>query len=84
MAGITLEYAQQQFDHWSREYAGLTAVKSTTLGTPNGPRVEVQADLADALAQVDYWSNKVKELEALADGRNSRLARPYGGRCARR
>ena len=67
MAGITLETAKRHLDAWLEAEIAVTNAQSYTIGS----RVMTKADLEEIRKTIDYWNNKVAELEAVAK---------YGGR----
>lgn len=83
MAGITLEYAQAQFDKWSAELNALTKTQSGTFGSDGDSRSFNDRKIREIGDEVERWDQKIKELTALAAGKNSRLGRPYGPRHGR-
>lgn len=67
MAGITLETAKRHLDAWLEAEIAVTNAQSYTIGS----RVMTKADLEEIRKTIDYWNNKVAELESVAK---------YGGR----
>ena len=67
MAGITLETAKRHLDAWLEAEIAVTNAQSYTIGS----RVMTKADLEEIRKTIDYWNNKVAELENIAK---------YGGR----
>lgn len=67
MAGITLETAKRHLDAWLEAEIAVTNAQSYTIGS----RVMTKADLEEIRKTIDYWKNKVAELENIAK---------YGGR----
>lgn len=67
MAGITLETAQRHLDTWLEAELAVTNAQSYTIGS----RVMTKANLAEIRKTIDYWNDKVIELEN---------AKKHGGR----
>lgn len=67
MAGITLEVARKHLDAWLEAEIAVTNAQSYTIGS----RVMTKADLEEIRKTIDYWNNKVAELENI---------QKYGGR----
>jgi hypothetical protein len=67
MAGITLEVAKKHLDAWLEAEIAVTNAQSYTIGS----RVMTKADLEEIRKTIDYWNNKVAELENI---------QKYGGR----
>lgn len=68
MAGITLDVAKRHLDAWLEAEIAVTNAQSYTIGS----RVMTKADLEEIRKTIDYWNNKVAELETVAKykGRN--------------
>ena len=68
MAGITLKIAQKHLDTWLEAEMAVTNAQSYTIGS----RTMTKANLAEIRKAIEYWSNKVAELENLQKhgGRN--------------
>ena len=68
MAAITLETAKKHLDMWLEAESEVAINQSYTIGGKSFTR----ANLAEIRKQIEYWSNKVAELENLAKkkGRN--------------
>ena len=68
MAGITLKIAQKHLDAWLEAEMAVTNAQSYTIGS----RTMTKANLAEIRKAIEYWSNKVAELENLQKhgGRN--------------
>ena len=68
MAGITLKIAQKHLDAWLEAEMAVTNAQSYTIGS----RTMTKANLAEIRRAIEYWSNKVAELENLQKhgGRN--------------
>ena len=75
MAAITLEVAKKHLEMWLEAESEVAINQSYTIGGKSFTR----ANLAEIRKQIEYWSNKVAELENLAKkkGRNSRKGRKY-------
>ena len=67
MAGITLETAQKHLDAWLEAEMAVTNAQSYTIGS----RTLTKANLAEIRKAIEYWSDKIAELENL---------KKYGGR----
>ena len=61
MAGITLKIAQKHLDAWLEAEMAVTNAQSYTIGS----RTMTKANLAEIRKAIEYWSNKVAELENL-------------------
>ena len=59
MAGITLETAKRHLDAWLEAELAVTNAQSYTIGS----RIMTKADLEEIRKTIDYWNNKVVELE---------------------
>lgn len=68
MAAITLETAKRHLDMWLEAETQVAINQSYTIGGKSFTR----ANLGEIRKQVEYWSNKVAELQNLAKkrGRN--------------
>lgn len=68
MAAITLETAKRHLDMWLEAETQVAINQSYTIGGKSFTR----ANLGEIHKQVEYWSNKVAELQNLAKkrGRN--------------
>ena len=68
MAEITLETAKRHLDAWLKAEIAVTNAQSYTIGS----RVMTKADLEEIRKTIDFWNNKVAELENIAKhgGRN--------------
>lgn len=68
MATITLETAKRHLDMWLEAETQVAINQSYTIGGKSFTR----ANLGEIRKQVEYWSNKVAELQNLAKkrGRN--------------
>ena len=68
MAGIMLKIAQKHLDAWLEAEMAVTNAQSYTIGS----RTMTKANLAEIRKAIEYWSNKVAELENLQKhgGRN--------------
>ena len=68
MAAITLEVAKKHLEMWLEAESEVAINQSYTIGGKSFTR----ANLAEIRKQIEYWSNKVAELENLAKkkGRN--------------
>lgn len=68
MAVITLETAKRHLDMWLEAETQVAINQSYTIGGKSFTR----ANLSEIRKQVEYWSNKVAELQNLAKkrGRN--------------
>ena len=88
MAAITLEVAKKHLEMWLEAESEVAINQSYTIGGKSFTR----ANLAEIRKQIEYWSNKVAELENLAKkgqkqgiqdcterfiGKNSRKGRKY-------
>lgn len=62
MAGITLETAKRHLDAWLEAEIAVTNAQSYTIGS----RVMTKADLEEIRKTIDYWNNKVAQLETVA------------------
>ena len=62
MAGITLQTAKQHLDMWLEAESEVAINQAYTIGGKSFTR----ADLGQIRKQIEYWSNKVIELENLA------------------
>lgn len=58
--GITKEVAQNHLDQWLEAELAITTGQSYQIGT----RSLTRADLASVRQQIEYWSDKVEELQA--------------------
>ena len=76
MAAITLEVAKKHLEMWLEAESEVAINQSYTIGGKSFTR----ANLAEIRKQIEYWSNKVAELENLAKkkSRNSNRARGRG------
>lgn len=68
MAAITLQTAKKHLDMWLEAESEVAINQSYTIGGKSFTR----ADLGEIRKQIEYWSNKVQELENIAKrkGRN--------------
>lgn len=68
MTGITLEVARKHLDIWLEAEAEVSMAQSYKIGSRN----MTKADLGEIRKQIEYWSNKVAQLENTArnGGRN--------------
>lgn len=68
MAGITLEIARKHLEAWLTAELEVTTNQSYTIGS----RTLTRANLAQIRKQIEFWNNKVAELENLEQrrGRN--------------
>ena len=68
MAAITLETAKRHLDMWLEAETQVAINQSYTIGGKSFTR----ANLSEIRKQVEYWSNKVAELQNIAKkkGRN--------------
>lgn len=68
MAAITLETAKRHLDMWLEAETQVAINQSYTIGGKSFTR----ANLGEIRKQIEYWSNKVAELQNLAKkrGRN--------------
>ena len=85
MAAITLEVAKKHLEMWLEAESEVAINQSYTIGGKSFTR----ANLAEIRKQIEYWSNKVAELENLAKkkgiqdcaerfiGKNSRKGQKY-------
>ncbi|MCD7918633.1 MAG: DUF6148 family protein [Clostridiales bacterium] len=66
--GITLRQAQHHLDSWLEASLEITTHQSYRLGN----QTLTMADLDQVRRMIDYWSDKVEQLEALEEngGRN--------------
>jgi hypothetical protein len=62
MAGITLETAKKHLDMWLEAESEVAINQSYTIGGKTFTR----ANLSEIRNQIQYWSNKVAELENIA------------------
>ena len=62
MAAITLEVAKKHLEMWLEAESEVAINQSYTIGGKSFTR----ANLAEIRKQIEYWSNKVAELENLA------------------
>ena len=69
MAAITLEVAKKHLEMWLEAESEVAINQSYTIGGKSFTR----ANLAEIRKQIEYWSNKVAELENLA----KKKGRPY-------
>ena len=68
MAAITLETAKKHLEMWLEAESEVAINQSYTIGGKSFTR----ANLGEIRKQIEYWSNKVQELENIAKrkGRN--------------
>lgn len=68
MAAITLQTAKKHLDMWLEAESEVAINQSYTIGGKSFTR----ANLGEIRKQIEYWSNKVQELENIAKrkGRN--------------
>ena len=68
MAAITLETAKKHLDMWLEAESEVAINQAYTIGVKSFTR----ANLGEIRKQIEYWSNKVQELENIAKrkGRN--------------
>lgn len=68
MAAITLETAKKHLEMWLEAESEVAINQAYTIGGKSFTR----ANLGEIRKQIEYWSNKVQELENLArrKGRN--------------
>ena len=68
MAAITLETAKKHLDIWLEAESEVAINQAYTIGGKSFTR----ANLGEIRKQIEYWSNKVQELENIAKrkGRN--------------
>lgn len=68
MAAITLETAKKHLDMWLEAESEVAINQAYTIGGKSFTR----ADLGEIRKQIEYWGNKVQELENIAKrkGRN--------------
>ncbi len=68
MAAITLETAKKHLDMWLEAESEVAINQAYTIGGKSFTR----ANLGEIRKQIEYWSNKVQELENIAKrkGRN--------------
>ncbi|TGY93428.1 hypothetical protein E5329_18590 [Petralouisia muris] len=68
MAAITLQTAKKHLDMWLEAESEVAINQAYTIGGKSFTR----ADLGEIRKQIEYWSNKVQELENIAKrkGRN--------------
>lgn len=64
MAGITLETAKAQLELWTEASSALAKSQSYTIGS----RSLTRANASEVLKMINYWSQKVSELECSAKG----------------
>jgi hypothetical protein len=69
MAGITLETAKKHLDAWLEAEMAVTNAQSYTIGS----RTMTKANLSEIRKAIEYWQNKVTQLENIqkSGGRNS-------------
>lgn len=65
---ITLETAKRHLDAWLEAEIAVTNAQSYTIGS----RIMTKADLKEIRKTIEFWENKVAELENIArnGGRN--------------
>ena len=68
MAGITLETAKRHLDEWLEAEMAVTNAQSYSIGS----RSMTKADLAEIRKSIEYWQNKVTQIENIkkSGGRN--------------
>lgn len=68
MAGITLEVAKKHLDTWLEAESEVAINQAYTIGGKSFTR----ANLSEIRQQIEYWSNKVAQLQNIAKkkGRN--------------
>lgn len=68
MAGITLEIAKKHLDEWLEAEMAVTNAQSYSIGS----RSMTKADLAEIRKSIEYWQNKVTQIENIqkSGGRN--------------
>lgn len=64
MAGITLETAKKHLDTWLEAEMAVSTGQSYTIGS----RSLTRANLSEIRKSINYWNDKVKELEAAENG----------------
>lgn len=70
MSAILLEQAKQQLQAWLDANIAVSQGQAYSMGTSNGNRSLTRANSSEILKQIDYWENKIKELESQAKGKS--------------
>lgn len=70
---ITLERAKLHLDAWLDAELAISTGQSYTIGS----RSLTRANLSEVRKQIEYWKNKVNELELIAMGRKSSRSRRF-------
>lgn len=65
MSGITLETAKKHLDMWLEAEAAVATGQSYSIGS----RTLTRANLSEIRSTIDYWNNKVAELENISNNR---------------
>lgn len=65
MSGITLETAKKHLDMWLEAEAAVANGQSYSIGS----RTLTRANLSEIRSTIDYWNNKVAELENISNNR---------------
>lgn len=71
MAGITLEQAEAKLQTWLDAEEKIASGQGYSIGN----RRLTRADLYTVRGEIEYWNNKVKELEAAAQSGRNRMYR---------
>lgn len=70
MSAILLEQAKQQLQAWLDANIAVSQGQAYSMGTSNGNRSLTRANSSEILKQIDYWENKIRELESQAKGKS--------------
>lgn len=71
MAGITKEQAEAKLQTWMEAEEKIASGQGYSIGD----RRLTRADLYTVRGEIEYWSNKVKELEAAEQSGRNRMYR---------
>lgn len=71
MAGITLEQAEAKLQTWMEAEEKIASGQDYSIGD----RRLTRADLYTVRGEIEYWNNKVKELEAAEQSGRNRMYR---------
>lgn len=70
---ITLERAKLHLEAWLDAELAISTGQSYTIGS----RSLTRANLSEVRKQIEYWKNKVIELELIATGRKTSRSRRF-------
>lgn len=68
-SAITLEAARAKLATWMAAEEALASSQEYEIDVDGSRRRLQRADLSEVAKRIDYWANKVQQLEASASGR---------------